>query len=535
MTTLIGTNPDQVPVNSMLGGMAYQDPESINVKDFNSSGTANINSLVSPTASVTNLSYSGTLTGGTGIINIGSSQIYKDATGNVGIGNSPVSNGKTLTLVNASTGNSSFYLQNSTTGFTATDGTLLQLDGSAAYLWNFENSTLSLGTNNTEYVRLTGAGDVVNLGTGATKLQEGTTAQRPASPQEGMIRKNSTLGVIEGYSGGWNYFVQSNSNSLENRNLIINGDFNINSYGTERHVFGGAGGGFVDNTSVRIQMSDRWLFQASVANALSYVTDGTLLSQGIPQEKITRSLTISNVTSGVTSSDWTLGQRFENGFIDRLFGDEVITLSFWVKNTSGAPTSLNYDIRSPGTTNVWSSSSFTASSTSITSGSLSIDSNWTKKQVTFTNASGNNRGLQLTISASGHLNGVVYIAGVQLERGSFATAFEVLPENVQLERCRRYRQYFPFISGMATGGGVTVPITLPVPMRNTPTVTCPSYTYTDGSSSSTITPATVTIPQGGSSALMVSLSGGGMTSTAGKYITLYSSGPGVGIVLSSEL
>lgn len=202
MTTLIGTNPDQVPVNSMLGGMAYQDPDSISVKDFNSSGTANIDSLVSPTASITNLSYSGTLTGGTGVINIGSSQIYKDATGNVGIGNSPVSNGKTLTLVNASTGNSSFYLQNSTTGFTATDGTLLQLDGSAAYLWNFENSTLSLGTNNTEFIRLTGAGDVVNLGTGATKLQEGTTAQRPSFPLEGMIRKNSTLGVIEGYSEG---------------------------------------------------------------------------------------------------------------------------------------------------------------------------------------------------------------------------------------------------------------------------------------------------------------------------------------------
>jgi hypothetical protein len=202
MTTLIGTNPDQIPVNSMLGGMAYQDPDSINVKDFNSSGTANIASLVSPTASITNLSYSGTLTGGTGVINIGSNQIYKDASGNVGLGAVPISNGKTLTLVNTTTNPSSFYLQNSTTGFTTTDGTLLQLAGSAAYLWNFENSTLSLATNNTEFVRLTSTGDLLNLGTGATKLQEGTTAQRPASPQEGMIRKNSTLGVIEGYSGG---------------------------------------------------------------------------------------------------------------------------------------------------------------------------------------------------------------------------------------------------------------------------------------------------------------------------------------------
>jgi len=38
---------------------------------------------------VTNLAYTGTLTGGTGIVNIGSNQIYKDAAGNVGIGKVP--------------------------------------------------------------------------------------------------------------------------------------------------------------------------------------------------------------------------------------------------------------------------------------------------------------------------------------------------------------------------------------------------------------------------------------------------------------
>jgi hypothetical protein len=36
-----------------------------------------------------NLAYTGTLTGGTGVINIGSGQIYKDASGNVGIGVTP--------------------------------------------------------------------------------------------------------------------------------------------------------------------------------------------------------------------------------------------------------------------------------------------------------------------------------------------------------------------------------------------------------------------------------------------------------------
>lgn len=37
-------------------------------------------------AGITNLAYTGTLTGGTGIVNIGSNQIYKDASGNVGLG-----------------------------------------------------------------------------------------------------------------------------------------------------------------------------------------------------------------------------------------------------------------------------------------------------------------------------------------------------------------------------------------------------------------------------------------------------------------
>ena len=36
----------------------------------------------------TDLSYTGTLTGGTGVVNLGSGQVYKDASGNVGIGTS---------------------------------------------------------------------------------------------------------------------------------------------------------------------------------------------------------------------------------------------------------------------------------------------------------------------------------------------------------------------------------------------------------------------------------------------------------------
>lgn len=40
------------------------------------------------TTTINNLAYTGTLTGGTGVVNIGSGQVYKDASGNVGIGTS---------------------------------------------------------------------------------------------------------------------------------------------------------------------------------------------------------------------------------------------------------------------------------------------------------------------------------------------------------------------------------------------------------------------------------------------------------------
>jgi hypothetical protein len=57
-------------------------------------GTLNLSSppaiggVTANTGSFSNLSYTGTLTGGTGVVNIGSGQIYKDEDGNVGIGTS---------------------------------------------------------------------------------------------------------------------------------------------------------------------------------------------------------------------------------------------------------------------------------------------------------------------------------------------------------------------------------------------------------------------------------------------------------------
>ena len=194
MPSLIGTGPNQIPTNNLLGSLAFQDAENarfenISTLDFTSSGNANL----------TNVSYSGTMTGGTGVINIGAGQIYKDASGNVVIG-SLVSTGSKLKVnPDANTGIEIL------TGNTSTNTRLLFRNAAAnttipveyqaaAHYWYTTGSVLT--------ATLSTSGDLLLSGTGATKVQEGTTAQRPASPQEGMIRKNSTLGIIEGYSGG---------------------------------------------------------------------------------------------------------------------------------------------------------------------------------------------------------------------------------------------------------------------------------------------------------------------------------------------
>jgi hypothetical protein len=71
------------------------------------SGILEIQTGSTPTTAITidasqNLTYTGTLTGGTGVVNLGSGQFYKDASGNVGIGESSPSSYGQLTVTGSS-------------------------------------------------------------------------------------------------------------------------------------------------------------------------------------------------------------------------------------------------------------------------------------------------------------------------------------------------------------------------------------------------------------------------------------------------
>lgn len=222
MTTLIGTSPDQVPVNSMLGGMAYQDPDSVSVKDLRYSGVLTgigSSSISSSAGDISSTVHADNATGGAILIlkaGNGSTSSYYSYIRIINNDSSPktwdigtrgndslhIFDGTTSRMVVSSSvdyvqfnsGNTSFFIGN---GATAGGGTT----DDTSFNWSLAGA-VKLCRNSTLVAEIDTANNLIIKTTGALKISEGTTAQRPASPQEGMIRKNSTLGVIEGYSEG---------------------------------------------------------------------------------------------------------------------------------------------------------------------------------------------------------------------------------------------------------------------------------------------------------------------------------------------
>ena len=86
----------ELAINYADGKLFYKD----------SSGVVQVLATKDATSgSFTNLAYTGTLTGGTGVVNLGSGQFYKDASGNVGIGTASPSTYGQFAVVGNSTGN----------------------------------------------------------------------------------------------------------------------------------------------------------------------------------------------------------------------------------------------------------------------------------------------------------------------------------------------------------------------------------------------------------------------------------------------
>lgn len=135
------------------------------------------------------ISYTGTLTGGTGVVNLGSGQFYKDASGNVGLGTaSPVSVGGYGSLTLNGTTGSLVYLQTN-----ASSAMQIATNASGASITAIGASLpLYFSTNSTERMRIDSSGNL---------LVGKTTASYPVAGR-GVIEVGGSSESLLGFTIG---------------------------------------------------------------------------------------------------------------------------------------------------------------------------------------------------------------------------------------------------------------------------------------------------------------------------------------------
>jgi hypothetical protein len=145
--------------------------DEVNIYAFSTFDIANVYTQTQSDATFltkSNPSYTGTLTGGTGVVNIGSGQFYKDASGNVGIGtSSPTGVGKIINIVGSSTTIPSTYTAGNSDNsqfVTMYSGSVSAGDVSAMYFNNglrFATASTPAAVGFTERMRITSSGNML--------------------------------------------------------------------------------------------------------------------------------------------------------------------------------------------------------------------------------------------------------------------------------------------------------------------------------------------------------------------------------------
>lgn len=235
-----------------------------------------IGGTVAAAGSFTALSYSTTLTGGTGVVALGTNQFYKDASGNIGIGTaapgSKLDVKGTLRLSGATSGyvglapaaaaGSTTYTLPSTDG---TSGQVLQTNGTATLSWATPSTVITNFTSNLNtttpnatvpYVQLLATNAATNVdvaitpkGTGAFSLQvaDNSTAGGNKRGTKAVDLQLQRSGPTEVASGANSFAVGSASTasgpvsiSLGSRNIANSTNSVVlgGQYGTARNVIG---------------------------------------------------------------------------------------------------------------------------------------------------------------------------------------------------------------------------------------------------------------------------------------------------------
>ena len=138
----------------------------------------------------------------------GAANFVIDDNGDIGIGtNAPVGD---LTITSGGTGGTNFYVQDSDTGVTTSDGFLIGISSTEiAQLWNYENTEFRFATNNAEQLSLHDAGLLNFENDAAVYIQGDTTGKTLALTEELVADQDAntvtvtnqlvTTGISTGY------------------------------------------------------------------------------------------------------------------------------------------------------------------------------------------------------------------------------------------------------------------------------------------------------------------------------------------------
>jgi hypothetical protein len=333
----------------------------------------------------------------------------------------------------------------------------------------------------------------------------------------------------------------SAGNPITFKNRLINGNFNVWQRGTTFSV------------TTNAYTADRWVTPTNALGTMTISRSTNVPLYGGFQYSI-------SLGSANAFNDPLIEQRIEQLNTYDLYQGTPITISFWACQTVGTPGVLYIEPLVGSTKDVFTSLSDACTPT-LQTAQLSV--NW--RYYTFTYAIAvttvATNGLDVQFWQPNAVNpATILLTGVQLEKGSVATPFEVRPFGIELSLCQRYYQEMPNTNGAHFTGGarligvingtngtnVLSSLYLTTPMRAAPAVTyygggstSGTYNLTTASSGSSVSTAvnassTATSQTAGN---MISPNLPGITATGGssQFVDMGWSTNNLGITLSSEL